>query len=102
MCTENLALHQPAWQSSTWFSGTEAERAVDGQYRNLSVFGGQCAASWGVLTAEWWVDLGGLKNIHYVFIQHETRKSMLVILSFKITDCYLQLIDFKLIIQLLV
>nr|XP_022304591.1 protein jagged-1b-like [Crassostrea virginica] len=60
---ENLALHQPAWQSSTWEPHT-ADRAVDGQYT------GPCAVSGGVQTAEWRVDLGGVKNIHHVLIQH--------------------------------
>ncbi|XP_078316886.1 uncharacterized protein LOC144620379 [Crassostrea virginica] len=72
MLTENLALHQPAWQSSTW-SDAGAERAVDGQYTNLLLTGGQCAVSFGVQIADWWVDLGGVKNIHHVFIQHVTK-----------------------------
>ena len=86
MCTENLALHKPAWQSDTYRSDTGAERAVDGLYKNLSVFGGQCAASYGGQTAEWRVDLEGVKNIHHVLIQHANGKSMLGIVSFKITD----------------
>ena len=72
MCTENLALHQPAWQKSTWLSDTGAERAVDGQYTNLCLNGGQCAASVGGQTAEWRVDLGAVKSIHHVFIQYAT------------------------------
>nr|XP_022307862.1 uncharacterized protein LOC111113863 [Crassostrea virginica] len=67
---ENLALHQPAWQSSTLESYTGAERAVDGRYTDLAWDGGQCAVSYGGQTAEWWVDLGGVKNIHHVLIQH--------------------------------
>ncbi|XP_022303488.2 uncharacterized protein LOC111111042 [Crassostrea virginica] len=71
---ENLALNKPAWQSSTLLSDTGAERAVDGRYTHLYVFGGQCAASDGGLrkTAEWRVDLGGVKYIHHVFIQYAT------------------------------
>ena len=88
VCTENLALHQPAWQSGAVLSHAGAERAVDGLYTNLNVYGGQCAASHGVQTAEWRVDVGGVKNIHHVFIQHGTGKSSLCIISFKITDCY--------------
>nr|XP_022303346.1 protein jagged-1-like [Crassostrea virginica] len=68
---ENLALHQPAWQNSTFRSYT-ADRAVDGRYTNLSVEGGQCAWSAGEQTAEWRVDLGGVKNIHHVLIQYMT------------------------------
>nr|XP_022304917.1 multiple epidermal growth factor-like domains protein 11 [Crassostrea virginica] len=61
---ENLALHQPAWQSST-FSSYTADRAVDGQYT------GQCATSNGLqTTVEWRVDLGEVKNIHHVLIHH--------------------------------
>ena len=48
MCTENLALHQSAWQNSTWRSYARAERAVDGRYTGLWWDRGQCAASnWG-------------------------------------------------------
>ena len=43
MFTENLALHRPAWQSSTWFSNSGADRAVDGRYTDLRAEGGQCA-----------------------------------------------------------
>ena len=72
MCTENLALHNPAWQSSTWESYTGAERAVDGLYTDLGVHGGQCAVSVGGQTAEWRVDLRGVRNIHHIVIQHIT------------------------------
>ena len=88
MCTENLALQQPAWQSSTLWYGAGADRAVDGLYTDLEWEGGQCAASdWGQATTEWRVDLGRVKKIHHVFIQHVTGK---VILSFKVTDCSLK------------
>ncbi|XP_078330346.1 uncharacterized protein LOC111112509 [Crassostrea virginica] len=59
---ENLALHQPAWQSSTAGPYT-ADLAVDG-------YTGQCAVSFSGQTAEWRVDLGGEKNIHHVVIHH--------------------------------
>ncbi|XP_078330386.1 uncharacterized protein LOC144624455 [Crassostrea virginica] len=66
---ENLALHKPAWQSNTLLSSFPgvsytADRAVDGQYT------GQCAWSDVSQTAEWRVDLGGIKNIHHVLIHH--------------------------------
>ena len=83
MCTENLALQQPAWQSSTLFFDSGAERAVDGRYTDLGWNGGHCAESYGGQTAEWRVDLGVVKNIHHVFLQHATCKSMLGIISFK-------------------
>nr|XP_022304600.1 uncharacterized protein LOC111111752 [Crassostrea virginica] len=64
---ENLALHQSAWQSSTWRPYT-ADFAVDGQYT------GHCAESDGLQTVvEWRVDLAGVKNIHHVLIQHVDR-----------------------------
>ncbi|XP_078330377.1 uncharacterized protein LOC144624447 [Crassostrea virginica] len=69
---KNLALHKPAWQKSTYSSYT-AERAVDGQYTNLKWYGGQCAASyWEQTTAEWRVDLGGVRSIHHIVIQYAT------------------------------
>ncbi|XP_022306996.1 uncharacterized protein LOC111113196 [Crassostrea virginica] len=69
---ENLALNKSAWQSSTWRS-YGAWRAVDGRYTNLWWDGGHCASS-GLdqTTAEWRVDLGGVKYIHHVFIQYAT------------------------------
>ena len=91
MCTENLALHQPAWQSTTWWYGhTGAELAVDGRYTNLRLTEGQCAGSDLDQTAEWRVDLGGVKNIHHVLIQHAKGILMLGILFLKLIDCYLK------------
>nr|XP_022305736.1 uncharacterized protein LOC111112506 isoform X2 [Crassostrea virginica] len=70
---ENLALHQPAWQSSTLRSYTGADGAVDGLYTNLSLWGRQCAVSdWDQTTAEWRVDLGGVRSIHHIVIQYAT------------------------------
>ncbi|XP_078328051.1 uncharacterized protein LOC144617685 [Crassostrea virginica] len=73
---ENLALHQPAWQSNTYWSNTgvsyTADLAVDGRYTDLALDGGQCAVSgWGQ-TAEWGVDLGGVRSIHHIVIQYAT------------------------------
>ena len=50
----------------------EVERPVDGQYTNLAYWRGQCAKSELKQTAEWRVDLGAVKSIHYVFIQYAT------------------------------
>ena len=75
--TENLALHKQAWQSSTYRSYSGADRAVDGQYTDLRGWGGPCAVSyWGHRTAEWWVDLWGVKNIHHVFLQFSTNNDV--------------------------
>ena len=71
MFTENLALHQPAWQSDTYISYT-ADLAVDGQYTDLAWWGGQCAAAGWVLTAEWRVDLGDFRGIQHIVIQYAT------------------------------
>ena len=49
-----------------------ADLAVDGQYTDLGWEGGQCAASNGEQTAEWRVDLGGVRSIHYIVIQYMT------------------------------
>ena len=71
--TENLALNKPTWQNSTLWPYTGADRAVDGQYTDLRGLAGQCAMSeWGQRTAEWRVDLGGVRNIHQVFLQYAT------------------------------
>ena len=89
MCTENLALHQPAWQSSTHFYGYTADRAVDGMYIDLSAWGGQCASSdMEQTTAEWRVDRGGVKYIHHVFIQYVTGNSVWGIVSFKLINSF--------------
>ena len=91
MLTENLALQQTAWQSNTFDFDTGADRAVDGRQRDLRLDGGQCAASDGGKTAEWRVDLGGVKNIHHVFLQYATGNRVWGILCLKvksdIIDC---------------
>ncbi|XP_078328497.1 uncharacterized protein LOC144623748 [Crassostrea virginica] len=81
---ENLALHRPAWQSSTWVETVSccekqikksftADLAVDGKDTDLAWDGGQCAASDGwKTTAEWRVDLGGVRSIHHIVIQYAT------------------------------
>ena len=81
---ENLALHKPAWQSSTLWSNTGADRAVDGQYTDLRWRAGQCAVSdLGPRTVECRVDLGGVKNILHVFLQYATANRVWGTVSFK-------------------
>ena len=81
--TENLAFNKPAWQISTFRSDTGADRAVDGQYTDLRELAGQCAVSEVIQrTAEWRVDLGGIKNIHHVFVQYATDNDLLGTLSY--------------------
>ena len=62
---------------------------MDGQYTDLRWDGGHCAESDGGPTVEWRVDLGGVKHIHHVIIQH-VGKSILGIIYFKIIDRYLK------------
>ena len=82
--TENLALHKQAWQSSSFWSNTGADRAVNGQYTDLHGWTGPCAMSnGGQSTAEWRVDLGGVKNIHHVFLQYATENRVWGNVSFK-------------------
>ena len=78
-----MALHQRAWQSSTVGSFT-ADKAVDGRYTNLTWDGGQCATSAWAQTTQWQVDLGGVKNIHHVFLQYATGNELWGIVSFKL------------------
>ena len=57
---------------------------MDGRYTDLSEGGGQCAASNYGQTAEWWVDLGGVKYIHHVFIQFMTDNKVWGIVSYRL------------------
>ena len=61
---------------------------MDGRYTDLAWNGEQCAASGGEQTAEWGVDLGGLKNIHHVFIQYMTDNIVWGMVSFKLIHSY--------------
>ena len=74
-------MHKTAWQSSIFVPHT-ADRAVDGRYTGK---GEECAWSYRELTAEWRVDLGGVKYIHHVFIQYATDNWVWGIVSFKLS-----------------
>ena len=58
---------------------------MDGQYTDLREWAGQCAASdVGQSKAEWRVDLGGVKNIHHVFVQYATENDLWGTLSYNL------------------
>ena len=71
---------------------------MDGRHTSPWLRAKQCAVSEvGHTTAEWWVDLGGVKSIHHVFIAHVRGKSEWDIISgFFLIDCYPNLIYVKL------
>ena len=78
-------MDKPAWQSGTWLPSAGAESAVDGLYKNnLDVSGGQCAESDGGSTAEWRVDLGGVRSIHHIVIQYATGSTAMGTVCFKV------------------
>ena len=51
---------------------TGAERAVDGRYTDLRLYGGECAVSYSRRTGEWRIDLEGVRSIHHIGIQYAT------------------------------
>lgn len=75
--SENIALGKPAWQqyplSPTRYG---AGQAVDGLKTDLSLNGGQCTLSANFKqTAEWRVDLGGVRSINEIHIYYMTNNS---------------------------
>ena len=71
-----MALHKPAWQQHSLYSDERnALLAVDGRKKNLSIRGGECAASGNYkTTAEWRVDLKNVLSIHHIVIQYAQNK----------------------------
>ncbi|XP_065926713.1 uncharacterized protein [Magallana gigas] len=68
---ENVAFNKSAWQEhpAKNLEKLGAERAVDGMYSKLSLYGGQCTISeYGHSTATWRVDLGRVHNIDHIVV----------------------------------
>ena len=67
-------MKKPTWQQYSYGAYSwGSDKAVNGQYTDLSAGGGQCTISGrDKSTAEWGVDLGGLFSIHHIFIQYRT------------------------------
>lgn len=68
---ENVAFNKSAWQEhpAKNLEKLGAERAVDGMYSELSLYGGQCTISeYGHSTATWRVDLGRVHNIDHIVV----------------------------------
>lgn len=75
--SENIALGKSAWQqyplSPTRYG---AGQAVDGLKTDLSLNGGHCTLSANFKqTAEWEVDLGGVRSINEIHIYYMTNNS---------------------------
>lgn len=74
---ENLALGKSAWQQyPISFTRYGAGQAVDGLKTDLSLNGGQCTVSANFKqTAEWRVDLGGIRSINEIYIYYMTNNA---------------------------
>ena len=71
LLVENLALKKPTWQKHPYLEKPWGSNlAVDGQYSNLSQYGGQCAISLNRETAEWRVDLGDMYSIYHIRLHY--------------------------------
>eukprot|EP00105_Crassostrea_gigas_P004906 XP_011418275.1 PREDICTED: protein draper isoform X1 [Crassostrea gigas] len=70
----NVALNKPAYQQYplTGVDTFDASNAVDGRKSDLSISGGQCAASNWKQTATWWVNLTTIHSIHNITIYFRT------------------------------
>lgn len=75
--SENLALGKSAWQQyPISFTRYGAGQAVDGLKTDLSLNGGQCTVSANFKqTAEWRVDLGGIRSINEIYIYYMTNNA---------------------------
>ena len=66
-----MALHKTALQTNPYLNDKfSAALAVDGKKTKLSKWGGECVASDYGSTAEWRVDLNGVRSIHHILIQY--------------------------------
>ncbi|XP_062571500.1 multiple epidermal growth factor-like domains protein 10 [Saccostrea cucullata] len=73
---ENLALYKSTWQDnsySAYYWRIRSFNAVDGEFSDRSLNGGQCVISGRQKqTATWWVNLSRIVSIHHVTIYYRT------------------------------
>lgn len=71
--TVNVAQHKPAYHSySRKGDAFDASNAVDRGKSDLSEYGGQCAVSYAITSATWWVNLTTVHSIHHITIYFRT------------------------------
>ncbi|XP_052696256.1 uncharacterized protein LOC128174868 [Crassostrea angulata] len=69
----NVAQHKPAYHSySRKGDAFDASNAVDRGKSDLSEYGGQCAVSYAITSATWWVNLTTIHSIHHITIYFRT------------------------------